>query len=68
MDLQVLEDGTLATFHDRTTLDQTGEAHDHILTTSTIDDEDEMKEYQAMEELDGIVTNRPDVLNKVTSQ
>ena len=41
------------------------EAHDHILTTSTVDDEEEMREYMAIKELDGIVTDRPDVLNKV---
>lgn len=39
------------------------EVQDHILTTSTIDEVDEMREYLSIEELDGIVTDRPDLLD-----
>lgn len=38
------------------------ETQGHILTTSTIDEAGDMAEYLAMEEMDGIVTNRPDLL------
>jgi len=41
------------------------EQRGHILTTSTIDDADEMEGYLAMEEMDGIVTNRPDLLDEL---
>ena len=35
----------------------------HILTVSTLDEEEEMREFLAIEEVDGIVTNRPDLLD-----
>ncbi len=39
------------------------ETQGHILTVSTIDEAEEMETYLAMEEVDGIVTNRPDLLH-----
>jgi len=37
----------------------------HILTVSTLDEEEEMREFLAIEEVDGIVTNRPDLLDSL---
>ena len=39
------------------------ESHDHILTVSTIDEREEMEALLEIDELDGIVTNRPDLLD-----
>ena len=44
------------------------ESQGHILTTSTIDETGEMARYLAMEEMDGIVTNRPDLLKGLLDQ
>ncbi|MFC1888669.1 glycerophosphodiester phosphodiesterase family protein [Thermodesulfobacteriota bacterium] len=41
------------------------ESHDHILTVSTVDEAEAMEEFLEIEELDGIVTNRPDLLDEL---
>lgn len=41
------------------------ESHDHILTVSTIDEAEAMAAFLEIEELDGIVTNRPDLLDEL---
>lgn len=42
--------------------------HGHFLTASTIDDEDEMASLLARGDLDGIVTNRPDLLRNLLNR
>jgi glycerophosphoryl diester phosphodiesterase len=44
------------------------EERGHILTVSTIDEAEEMEAYLAMEKVDGIVTNRPDLLRDLLNQ
>ena len=41
------------------------ERHGHIFTTSTIDEVEAMEELLSIEHLDGIVTNRPDLLREL---
>ena len=41
------------------------ESHDHILTVSTVDEAEAMAAFLEIEELDGIVTNRPDFLDEL---